>query len=36
MKNGKHALKGVAADDNKTVLYRIISSAEAQKFKAGN
>ena len=35
MKNGKHALKGIAADDNKTTLYRIISAQEAQQFKAG-
>jgi hypothetical protein len=35
MKNGKHALKGIAADDNQTTLFRIISAAEAQKIKAG-
>jgi hypothetical protein len=34
MKNGKHALKGIAADDNKTTLYRIISAKEAQQLKA--
>jgi hypothetical protein len=35
MKNGKHALKGTAADDNKTIMYRIISATEAQQLKAG-
>ena len=34
MKNGKYALKGIAADDNKTTLYRIISAVEAQEIKA--
>jgi hypothetical protein len=35
MKNGKHALKGIADDDNKTTLYRIISAAEAKQLKTG-
>jgi hypothetical protein len=35
MKNGKHALKGIAADDNKTTLYLIISAAEAKQLKTG-
>jgi hypothetical protein len=34
MKNSKHALKNIAADDNQTTLFRIISAAEAQKIKA--
>jgi hypothetical protein len=34
MKNGKMALKGLAADDGKTTLYRIVSAADAQKFKS--
>jgi hypothetical protein len=34
MKSGKYALKGIAGDDNQTVVYRIISEIEAQKIKA--
>lgn len=34
MKNGKFALKGIAADDNKTTLYRIISAADAKQYKS--
>jgi hypothetical protein len=33
-KNGKNALKGIAADDGKTTLYRIISAKDAEDFKA--
>ncbi len=33
MKNGKYALKGIAADDNRTVVFRIVSAKEAQKHK---
>jgi hypothetical protein len=35
LKNGKNALKGVAADDGKTMLFRIISAADAKDFQAG-
>lgn len=34
MKNGKKAIKGIAADDGQTPVFRIISSAEAQQFEA--
>jgi hypothetical protein len=35
LKNGKKALKGIAADDGKTVLYRMISESEAKEWEAG-
>jgi len=35
LKNGRKAIKGTAADDGKTSLFRIISDAEAESFKAG-
>jgi hypothetical protein len=34
LKNGRQALKGVAADDGKTMLFRIISAADAKKIKS--
>jgi hypothetical protein len=34
MKNGRKAIKGIAADDGKTPVFRIISSTEAQQFEA--
>ena len=34
LKNGKMAIKGIAADDGKTTLFRIISASEAKNFKA--
>ena len=33
LKNGRNALKGVAADDGKTMLFRIISAANAKDFQ---
>ncbi len=33
MKNGKKAIKGIASDDGKTVLFRIVSAAQAAQFK---
>jgi hypothetical protein len=35
MKNGRKAIKGTAADDGKTQVFRILSSIEAQQFDAG-
>lgn len=35
MKNGRKAITGIAADDGKTKLYRMISEAQAKDFKAG-
>ena len=34
MKNGRPAIKGTAADDGKTPVFRILSSTEAKQFKA--
>jgi hypothetical protein len=34
LKNGKKAVKGTAADDGKTTLFRIISAADAKDFQA--
>jgi hypothetical protein len=33
MKNGRRAIKGIAIDDGKTTLYRMISDAEAKAFE---
>jgi len=35
MKNGRKAIKGIASDDGKTTLYRMISDSEAKEFAAG-
>jgi hypothetical protein len=35
MKNGRKAITGVAADDGKTKLYRMISEDEARSFQEG-
>ena len=32
LKNGKKAIKGIAEDDGKTTLYRMISESEAKEF----
>jgi hypothetical protein len=34
LKNGRQAIKGIAADDSKTTLFRIISAADAKNFKS--
>lgn len=34
MKNGRKAIKGIAADDGKTTVFRMMSSTEAQQFEA--
>ncbi len=34
MKNGRKAITGVATDDSKTKLYRMISEAEAKDFQS--
>jgi hypothetical protein len=35
MKNGRKAITGIAADDGKTKLYRMVSDAEAKNFESG-
>jgi hypothetical protein len=35
MKNGRKAITGVAADDGKTKLYRMVSDTEAKAFESG-
>jgi hypothetical protein len=35
MKNGRKAITGIAADDGKTSLYRMVSEAEAKDFGSG-
>jgi hypothetical protein len=35
MKNGRKAITGIASDDGKTKLYRMISEAEAKDFASG-
>jgi hypothetical protein len=34
MKNGRKAIKGIATEDGKTTLYRMISDAEAKDFES--
>jgi hypothetical protein len=35
MKNGRKAITGIATDDGKTKLYRMISEVEAKDFASG-
>jgi hypothetical protein len=35
MKNGRKAITGIAADDGKTKLYRMVSEEEAKNFESG-
>jgi len=35
LKNGRKAISGIAADDGKTRLFRIVSESEAKDFEAG-
>jgi hypothetical protein len=34
MKNGRKAIKGIAVDDGKTTLFRMVSDTEAKEFEA--
>jgi hypothetical protein len=34
MKNGRKAIKGIAADDGKTPVFRILSVAQAKEYEA--
>jgi hypothetical protein len=36
MKNGRKAIKGIAADDGKTPVFRILSVAQAKEYEANN
>jgi hypothetical protein len=35
LKNGRKAIKGIAADDGKTTLFRMISDSDAKNFQTG-
>jgi hypothetical protein len=35
MKNGRKAITGIAVDDGKTKLYRMVSESEAKDFESG-